>query len=769
VLLEGTDFPASEVTTADFDAAVGAVDAQEKRSVALVHVVGGNQLETDVYKASVRLNAAFQFTVHAATGPFPVDFANTSTGDVQGVSWDFGDASTSVAVNPSHNYNSTGTYTVKLTVTDSNNKTNTYQTSVSINGAAGAGGATASYTYQMTTTPVYSAATQDHFSNPSIGVTETIRQNFDGASQPHIAIGDMDRDGFAEIMTTAQSNVSDTLSTNPYSPTYSATIWRSLWRIDPTTYAFAGVHAQQVTASGPIVTTLPYANAATVAGDFDGDSVSATLGSDCRAVSEPQLRNLIWMPPYFAALQSGALNNGNMSASFGINEKSGSSIENRSGSFTGNSISAYFGGSIGTPDGEPVHFRATLKAHAGHDWQSEHGAIHGEDTETDYSEGQAATVGDGLVVVEADSANCFSYDVVQSTGFVPNSAMRMCQITYQERTAETADTWNAQYDYAQTSPNWAPVQRDWASLALFRPATSTIPFTVGKQASNATDGLFSTPATSVTTTQPYLDIDLGSVQNISSIRVFPAANTDGSGNLVVPLGFEKASLDLIGFRVYVSATPFAGPDVPAGAGVSVFAPPTSGGVVYDRWNIMTLDSNFNPLPGRYIRLQHPGTDPARINVSQIEVFGDTHSDPPAFPDAVCEPTKAATGYPTNTNTGYFYARVWNPVAGGYQNIEERGDLMWSGTNATQQPTGVTLNGQACRNYQDVRETTIWNNLRIGNTGITNSWIRHPIPRTRSVRTAVSSLPRMSAPTSNWNWAALSNTLSQARLTNTRPE
>jgi chitodextrinase len=170
----GTDFPASEVTTADFDAAVGAVDAQEKRSVALVHVVGGNQLETDVYKASVRLNAAFQFTVHAATGPFPVDFANTSTGDVQGVSWDFGDASTSVAVNPSHNYNSTGTYTVKLTVTDSNNKTNTYQTSVSINGAAGAGGATASYTYQMTTTPVYSAATQDHFSNPSIGVTETI-------------------------------------------------------------------------------------------------------------------------------------------------------------------------------------------------------------------------------------------------------------------------------------------------------------------------------------------------------------------------------------------------------------------------------------------------------------------------------------------------------------------------------------------------------------------------------------------------------------------
>jgi len=718
----GTDFPASEVTTADFDAAVGAVDAQEKRSVALVHVVGGNQLETDVYKASVRLNAAFQFTVHAATGPFPVDFTNTSTGDVQGVSWDFGDNSTSIAVNPVHNYNSTGTYTVKLTVTDSNNKVNTYSTSVSINGAASTAGTAARYTYQMTTTPAYSAAT----ANPVDFLHQPTQcYNFDTGAAPHIAIGDMDRDGFAEIMTTAQSiqftPTNSSCALNQNSTSDKATIWRSLWRIDPTTYAFSGTHAQQVTATG-ITASLPYSSAATVAGDFDGDSTFATLGSDCRAVSEPQLRNLIWMPPFFAALQSGALNNGNMSASFGINEKSGSSVENRSGSFTGNSISAYFGGSIGTPDSASVHVRATLKAHAGHEWQSEHGAIHGEDTETDYSEGQAATVGDGLVVAEADSANCFSYDVVQSTGLVPNSAMRMCQITYQERTAETADTWNAQYDYAQTSPNWAPVQRDWASLALFRPATSTVPFTVGKQASNATDGLFSTPATSVMTTQPYLDIDLGSVQDISSIRVFPAANTVGSqGNLAVPLGFEKAALDLIGFRVYVSATPFAGPDVPVGEGVSVFAPPSSDGVVYDRWNIMTLDSNFNPLPGRYIRLQHPGTDPARINVSQIEVFGDTHSDPPAFPDAVCEPSKAASGYATNTNTGYFYARVWNTVAGGYQNIEERGDLMWSGTNAAQQPTGVTLNGQACMNYQDVRETTIWNNLRIGNTGITNSW------------------------------------------------
>lgn len=709
--------PGNEATTTDFDAAIGAVDGQEKQSVALVHVVSGNQLETDIYKAFVRLNAAFQFTVHGATGPFPVDFTNTSTGDVQGVNWDFGDGSSSVAVNSSHSYNSTGTYTVKLTVTDSNNKTSTYQANVSINGQASTGGTAASYSYQMTTTPVYSAVT----ANPIDGTTHFVTQcnEFASGAAPHIAIGDMDRDGFAEIMTTSQSIMATPASfsnscVSTVLNSQAATIWRSLWRVDPTTYAFAGTHAQQVTATG-ILATLPYSNEATVAGDFDGDSVFATLGSDCRAVSEPQLRDLIWMPPFFQAMQSGSLDSGFIAASFGINEKSGTGTENRSGSFTGNSVSGYIGveaeySACDTPGCFTIG--GSLKATAGHDWQSEHGAIHGSDVEYDYSEGQSASVGEGLVVAESDDANCYSYDTVQSGGPVPDSSLRMCQITYQERTALTAETWNNQSSYANVSPNWVPLQRDWGSLAMFRPPTSTIPFTAGKEADKATDGLFSTSATSVTTTNPYLDVDLGQVQDISSIRVFPAANKDANGNLVLPLSFTQAMPDLQGFRLYASATPFTSTAVPSGAGVSVFTQGTNDDQIYDRWNVFTVDANLNPLRARYVRLQYPGQSPARINISQIQVFGDTHLDPPAYPDAVCQPT---------AGTGYFYARVWNPVAAGYQNIEERGDLMWSGTNGKQQPTGVTLNGQACLNHTDVRETTIWNNLRIGNTGITNSW------------------------------------------------
>ena len=661
-----------------------------------------------MYGAAVRLNAAFQYTVHGAFGPFPVDFANTSTGDVQGVNWDFGDGSTSISVNPSHNYSRTGNFTVTLTVTDSNNKTSAYQTTVSINGAASTGGVAASYAYKMIATPVYSDLTSSR--------NQQGNGAFDENSQPHIAIGDMNRDGFAEIMTTAQTN---NASIYP-SPTLYAQIWRSIWRVDPTTYAFAGTHLIETTGSnsaGPFPTppALPYANAATVAGDFDGDSVFATLGSDCRAVSEPQLRDLVWMPPFFQAMQSGSLDSGFIAASFGINEKSGTGTENRSGSFTGNSVSGYLGVSAGYEGaGDPwdFHVRTTLTATAGHDWQSEHGAIHGSDVEYDYSEGQSASVGEGLVVAEADDANCYSYDTVQSGGPVPDSSLRMCQITYQERTALTAETWNNQSSYAGVSPNWVPLQRDWASLAMFRAPASTIPFTVGKEADKATDGLFSTSATSVTTTNPYLDIDLGQVQGISSIRVFSAANKDANGNLILPLSFTRAMPDLQGFRLYVSATPFTSPDVPAGPGVSVFAQGANDDQIFDRWNVFTVDTNLNPLRGRYVRLQYPGQSPARINIAQIQVFGDTHLDPPAFPDAVCQPV---------AGTGYFLARVWNPVARGYQNIEERGDLMWSGTNGRQQPTGVTLNGQACLNQTDVRESTIWNNLRIGNTGITNSW------------------------------------------------
>ena len=59
------------------------------------------------------------FTLTPGTGeaPLTVAFANGSSGDVSGYSWDFGDGGTSTAANPSHTYTVAGTYTVTLTAT----------------------------------------------------------------------------------------------------------------------------------------------------------------------------------------------------------------------------------------------------------------------------------------------------------------------------------------------------------------------------------------------------------------------------------------------------------------------------------------------------------------------------------------------------------------------------------------------------------------------------------------------------------------------------
>jgi PKD repeat protein len=59
------------------------------------------------------------FIASPTTGlvPLTVVFTDTSTGDIDTWSWDFGDGETSATQHPTHTYNVTGTFTVSLTVT----------------------------------------------------------------------------------------------------------------------------------------------------------------------------------------------------------------------------------------------------------------------------------------------------------------------------------------------------------------------------------------------------------------------------------------------------------------------------------------------------------------------------------------------------------------------------------------------------------------------------------------------------------------------------
>ncbi|MFH1147913.1 MAG: Calx-beta domain-containing protein [Pseudomonadota bacterium] len=72
------------------------------------------QFNTDPPAGSLKLNP---FATTQILEPLTVQYTDTSTGTVNGWSWDFGDGTTGTEQNPSHTYTKTGDYTISLTVT----------------------------------------------------------------------------------------------------------------------------------------------------------------------------------------------------------------------------------------------------------------------------------------------------------------------------------------------------------------------------------------------------------------------------------------------------------------------------------------------------------------------------------------------------------------------------------------------------------------------------------------------------------------------------
>jgi hypothetical protein len=111
------------------------------------------------------------------------------------------------------------------------------------------------------------------------------------------------------------------------------------------------------------------------------------------------------------------------------------------------------------------------------------------------------------------------------------------------------------------------------------------------------------------------------------------------------------------------------------------------------------------MQARYIRLQHPGA--ATLNVAEIQVFGDVHSEPPAYPTAVCDPIGS---------DGLFNAKVWDAVNHQFRSIEVHGDLLWTGTDFNPVFPG------GCSNWDEngIPHTAIWDDILIGGSA-TATW------------------------------------------------
>ncbi len=703
--LGSTPFGGGLPQAASFDTTIADIDGDGKAEIVVARDVATSNsqvhtLNVSAYKATVVPRGGFTYVVNG----FTVAFTNTSKSAIS-YSWNFGDGSavSTQPTPPSHLYSSNQNYTVTLTASDASGNSDTYQATVNPgNNATGSGGIDAAYNYRLVYVPISSsnaAATPAYSADVETNL-------FLAYSHVQLAAGPMNHDGIQRALVMAYDSEN-------------ANILRGITRFDDQGN-FALVPNLQ-NESNSDFTSL--GNISLLASDFDGESMHATLttgaDADCRTnVVDRQLRSLIWMPPYFSALQSQGLGNQDIDARFAKTNSTTQSQENQEGSYSSNSISGYIGETAGFELG-PLEAEDSVKFTFGGDFESATGAIHGSDQEYSYTEGSTSAGGEALVQSESTTSDCYTYDVVRYGGAIPNSTLHFCAIQRapdgQPRDSVTdsnADVWNSLSDQTGApftpTPQWFPLTRDWASLALFHSATLN-----GSPVSGATDGLFSTPVTSSTMVQPYLDIDLGAVRDIASIRVFPAANVDTDGKQTTPLGFSDAAKDLVGFRVYVSMGKFAGAAVPSGASVTSFTPDTSDQAISDRWNIWTRNPSDSSqlLRGRYVRLQNPTTIPSRINIAEIQVFGDSHVEPPTYPDAVCDPSTGADffGNPLH-NDGYFKAEVWNSVGAtpGYEEIEVRGDLMWSGANAVD-IHGNSISGVPnCTNDYVVRDgSDIW--------------------------------------------------------------
>ena len=80
----------------------------------------GSNSTTKINYITVGEEVAADFTANQTSGvqPLPVQFTDTSTGNVTSWDWDFGDGNTSTSQNPAYTYVDSGTYTISLTATN---------------------------------------------------------------------------------------------------------------------------------------------------------------------------------------------------------------------------------------------------------------------------------------------------------------------------------------------------------------------------------------------------------------------------------------------------------------------------------------------------------------------------------------------------------------------------------------------------------------------------------------------------------------------------
>ena len=511
-----------------------------------------------------------------------------------------------------------------------------------------------------------------------------------------LTIGDPDMDGIGEVAVAVKDQVSSGDSTPQVKMrSYAMARPQPNANPDPTSFAFTGSADLPTVTSANLSLHLDSL-------DFDGDSVLADIGTNCQRIAEPMLRSVVHLPPYWTLLQG---DSANFLATIGKTKTLTTEDTQSYGTFTSHDISGYIGVSIGA-DAIGTGAKISAKITAGYNYEARHGETYGTDHTTTVGQSQQQFGGEGLVVKEENTFDCYTYDVHTLGITDPESSVRSCALIDRDGqnnllrsfTASDLVVWDTVDAYNQglgLPAQWTRLAPDWASVALFHVPTANFAPVAGALV-DATDGSFASTVQSPSMIQPYLEIDLGGVQPLTNVSIFPAAGR---------------AADLDGLYLYTSANPFSGPAPPSGPGVAVFAPDPASRNGFDHWQVWLRNPvNQTPRQARYLRLQAPALTPGFLSIAEIQAFAEVHIEPPAYPEAVCD---------TVRGDGIFTALMYDARTQAYRKVDVRGQMLWSGA-PTDNRCGVDFADSDIAHKDGVQHFPIWDNVLINSTGL-NEW------------------------------------------------
>ncbi len=413
-------------------------------------------------------------------------------------------------------------------------------------------------------------------------------------------------------------------------------------------------------------------------GDWDNNSLMAisrigdgtTLG--CRQVEEPQVTSAVFIPPTWQNIQPHAFTGGS------IGKATSTSVTTDTAYIAEHSHSATVSLGFGI-DGEAASI--AVRATAGREWsQSQTNAGSTSNSETIATGAQNTK---DFVLVDSTDYYCYTYQGNIGPTKLTDSLMRLCRYNGVAKETTSIDSWD---DDVSSQIQWSPIVRDWASLTQFRGPFTAQSSTAGtNSAANAVDGnvtLFkaansrasknpiSETSTQTADNSAWWQVDLGSAQDITKIRLW---NGDDPVASPSPRSAPQELLCIcVQHRLPLGPQlqQYQYPDRHNGIQKYRF-PDTAGEVISFLTKVQNPSSPTETIPitGRYVRVQL--VDSGSLALSEVQVLGVNSVEPNRYPTSV---------RPGPAGSGYFFTTLYNPATRRYEEKRSRGTILWNGVD-----------------------------------------------------------------------------------------